>query len=106
LEVNEARRLRKLEDENGPLKKIVAQQALDIECAEGGAIKKSVSRPTKLEACGGARRSKTERAARLWAAADAPGECRAGEENAGHSVANTAAGNRGRTSAFCLPAGA
>src|SRR5216683_1162014 len=31
LEVNEARRLRQLEDENGRLKKIVAQQALDID---------------------------------------------------------------------------
>jgi len=31
LEVNEARRLRQLEDENGRLKKIVAQPALDID---------------------------------------------------------------------------
>ena len=31
LEANEARRLRQLEDENGRLKKIVAQQALDID---------------------------------------------------------------------------
>ena len=31
LEVNEGRRLRQLEDENGRLKKIVAQQALDID---------------------------------------------------------------------------
>ena len=31
LEVNEARWLRQLEDENGRLKKIVAQQALDID---------------------------------------------------------------------------
>jgi putative transposase len=31
LEVNEARRLRALEDENARLKKIVAQQALDID---------------------------------------------------------------------------
>ena len=31
LEVNEARRLRQLEDENGRLKKIVAQQALDLD---------------------------------------------------------------------------
>jgi len=31
LEVSEARRLRQLEDENGRLKKIVAQQALDID---------------------------------------------------------------------------
>ena len=31
LEVNEARRLRQLEDENGRLKKIVAQQTLDID---------------------------------------------------------------------------
>ena len=30
-EVSEARRLRQLEDENGRLKKIVAQQALDID---------------------------------------------------------------------------
>ncbi len=29
--MNEARRLRQLEDENGRLKKIVAQQALDID---------------------------------------------------------------------------
>jgi len=29
--VNEARRLRQLEDENGRLKKIVAQQTLDID---------------------------------------------------------------------------
>jgi len=29
--VNEARRLRQLEDENGRLKKIVAQQALDLD---------------------------------------------------------------------------
>jgi putative transposase len=31
LEVNEARRLRQVEDENGRLKKIVAQQALDLD---------------------------------------------------------------------------
>jgi len=31
LEVNEARRLRQLEEENSRLKKIVAQQALDID---------------------------------------------------------------------------
>ena len=31
MEVNEARRLRQLEDENGRLKKIVAQQALDMD---------------------------------------------------------------------------
>jgi putative transposase len=31
LEVNEARRLRAMEEENGRLKKIVAQQALDID---------------------------------------------------------------------------
>ena len=31
LEVNEARRLRQLQGENGRLKKTVAQQALDIE---------------------------------------------------------------------------
>ncbi len=31
LEVNEARRLRQLEDENGRLKKIVVQQALDLD---------------------------------------------------------------------------
>jgi putative transposase len=31
LEVNEARRLRALEDENARLKKIVAQQALDLD---------------------------------------------------------------------------
>ncbi len=31
LEVNEARRLRALQEENGRLKKIVAQQALDID---------------------------------------------------------------------------
>ena len=31
MEVSEARRLRQLEDENGRLKKIVAQQALDID---------------------------------------------------------------------------
>jgi putative transposase len=31
LEMSEARRLRQLEDENGRLKKIVAQQALDID---------------------------------------------------------------------------
>ena len=31
LEVNEARRLRQLEEENGRLKKIVAQQALDLD---------------------------------------------------------------------------
>ena len=31
LEVNETRRLRQLEEENGRLKKIVAQQALDLD---------------------------------------------------------------------------
>ena len=31
LEVNEARRLRQLEEENGRLKKIVARQALDLD---------------------------------------------------------------------------
>jgi len=31
LELNEARRLRQLEEENGRLKKIVAQQALDVD---------------------------------------------------------------------------
>jgi putative transposase len=34
VEVNEARRLRQLEDENGQLKKIVARQALDIDALQ------------------------------------------------------------------------
>src|SRR5260370_40535588 len=55
---------------------------------------------------GGARGSQTERAARLWAAADAPGELSLpaeGTERCG--AASAAAGNRGRTSALRLPAG-
>src|SRR5258708_38124178 len=55
---------------------------------------------------GGARGSQPERAARLWAAADAPGELSlpaGGTERCG--AASAAAGNRGRTSALRLPAG-
>jgi hypothetical protein len=33
--VNETRRLRHLEEENGPLKKIVAQQALGLDALKG-----------------------------------------------------------------------
>src|ERR1700732_514764 len=40
MEVNETRRLRQVEEENGRLKKIVAQQALDIGRSESGAGKK------------------------------------------------------------------
>ena len=40
LEVNEARRLRHLEEENGRLKKIVAQQALDIDALKAVLSKK------------------------------------------------------------------
>jgi len=40
LEVNEARRLRQLEDENGRLKRIVAQQALDIDALKAVLSKK------------------------------------------------------------------
>ena len=40
LEVSEARRLRQLEDENGRLKKIVAQQALDMDALKGVLAKK------------------------------------------------------------------
>ncbi len=39
-EVNEARRLRQLEDENGRLKRIVAQQALDLDAMKAGLSKK------------------------------------------------------------------
>lgn len=40
LEVNEARRLRRLEDENGRLKRIVAQQALDLDALRAVLSKK------------------------------------------------------------------
>ena len=40
LEVNEARRLRQLEDENGRLKKIVAEQALGMEALQSALRKK------------------------------------------------------------------
>jgi putative transposase len=40
LEVNEARRLRQLEEENGRLKRIVAQQALDIDAMKVALSKK------------------------------------------------------------------
>ncbi len=40
LEVNEARRLRALEEENGRLKRIVAQQALDIDALKAVLSKK------------------------------------------------------------------
>jgi putative transposase len=40
LEVNEARRLRQLEDENGRLKRIVAQQALDLDAMKAVLSKK------------------------------------------------------------------
>ena len=40
LEVNEARRLRALEEENGRLKKVVAQQALDIDALKAVLSKK------------------------------------------------------------------
>ena len=40
LEVNETRRLRQLEEENGRLKKIVAQQARDIDALKVGLAKR------------------------------------------------------------------
>lgn len=40
LEVNEARRLRQLEDENRRLKQMVAEQALDIQALRGVLAKK------------------------------------------------------------------
>jgi putative transposase len=40
LEVNEARRLRALEEENGRLKRIVAQQALDLDALKAVLSKK------------------------------------------------------------------
>jgi putative transposase len=40
LEVNEARRLRQLEDENRRLKQMVAEQALDIQALKGVLAKK------------------------------------------------------------------
>jgi putative transposase len=40
LEVNEARRLRRLEDENGRLKRILARQALDLVALEAALSKK------------------------------------------------------------------
>ena len=50
LEVNETRRLRQLEEENGRLKKIVAQQALDLDALKVGASKKVVGPRAKREA--------------------------------------------------------
>jgi putative transposase len=44
LEVNETRRLRQLEEENGRLKKIVAQQALDLDALKVMLAKKSSPR--------------------------------------------------------------
>ena len=40
LDVNEARRLKQLEDENAKLKKLVAEQALDIVCLKDVLSKK------------------------------------------------------------------
>jgi putative transposase len=67
LEVSETRRLHQLEEENGRLKKIVAQQALDLDALK--VVLAKSGRPAG-EARGGARRagtSRAKRATRLWA---------------------------------------
>jgi putative transposase len=50
MEISEVRRMRLLEDENARLKKIVAQQALDIDALKGGAVKKVVGPRAEREA--------------------------------------------------------
>jgi len=49
--VNEARRLRQLEDENGRLKKIVAQQALDLDALKMVLSKKWWARRPNEKRC-------------------------------------------------------
>ena len=69
------RRLRLLEEENARLKKIVAQQALDIDALKVVLSKKS-GRPaggTRGRA-GGLRRGEAERATRQWSDSDEPRE--------------------------------
>jgi len=50
-EVNETRRLRQLEEENGRLKKIVAQQALDLDALKMVLAKKVVGRGRNEKRC-------------------------------------------------------
>ena len=72
LEVSETPRLHQLEEENGWLKKIVAQQALDLDALKVVLAKKG--RPAG-EARGGARRagrSRAKRATPLWVDGNAP----------------------------------
>jgi len=49
--VNEARRLRQLEEENGRLKKILAQQALDIDALKVVLSKKWYARRPSEKQC-------------------------------------------------------
>jgi putative transposase len=74
LEVNETRRLRQLEEENGRLKKIVAQRALDLDALK--VVLAKSGRPAGGARSGACRvgRSRAQRATRLWADRDAPWE--------------------------------
>src|SRR5947209_17967819 len=105
LEVNETRRLRQLEEENGRLKNIVAQQALDLDALK--VVLAKSGRPAggaRSGACR-ARRNRAQRATRLWANRDAPWELAVPAEGTERSgVAGSAAGVGRRAPAIRLSA--
>jgi putative transposase len=105
MEVNEARRLRQVEEENGRLKRIVAQQALDLDALK--VVLAKSGRPAGEAGSGACRagRIKAERATRLWADRDAPRELAVPAEGTERSgVAGSAAGVGRRASAIRLSA--
>src|SRR5579863_4513937 len=103
MEVNEARRLRQVEEENGRLKRIVAQQALDLDALK--VVLAKSGRPAG-EARSGACRAGRIRAERAtWADGDAPRELAVPAEGTERSgVAGSAAGVGRRASAIRLSA--
>ena len=105
LEVNETRRLRQVEEENGRLKKIVAQPALDLDALK--VVLAKSGRPAGEARSGACRAggSKTQRATRLWADRDAPRELAVAAEGTERSgVAGSAARVGRRASAIRLSA--
>jgi|SRR5208283_2679563 len=67
MEISEMRRMRLLEDENSRLKKIVAQQALDIDALKVVLPKSGRPAGRTRGRAGCSQRRKAERATRLWA---------------------------------------
>jgi putative transposase len=72
MEISEMRRMRLLEDENSRLKKIVAQQALDIDALKVCCQKSGRPAGRTRGRAGCSRRRKAERATRLWADGNEP----------------------------------